>query len=376
MYNSERLIFAIGELSDEKIERAGAALGYRKPQRAGFSILLSRMLAAAAVFVLMLGVGVTAYPIYIHWSRGMEQKLPATGEEQIYAADSGLSQTFTTEAASAAAAKQESREEFALYDNAPRIISSTVNGITISVEQTIIDRDTARIALKIENFRLPEGELPDFGNWSLTVGGESAPNVSASFVEERDEAGNLIFTAPDRSMEIDFSVIAGDKWPSLEGREIRIVIGSLGCGDKGRYEPLAEGPWELDWMPGISTELASFLPDVYIGDTGIRLVSAEIAPISAKVVLALPKLWEGYQTLEHFDLRLVGVALTDGTVLTNIFSHPVQEGYADLEQLHLELVYSSTQIVKPEQVDSLIFARNYPWARELSAEDLISVPVH
>lgn len=89
MYNSERMMKAIGNISDDKIEKVSRALGYqriehrtsRAPKRMG------RVLSIAAVVALILALGVTAYAIYIHWSRGMEQRLPTTdtnnGEQQL-----------------------------------------------------------------------------------------------------------------------------------------------------------------------------------------------------------------------------------------------------------------------------------------------------
>ena len=262
----------------------------------------------------------------------MKQRLPVTAEEMEMAEQSGLSDTS-------------------------RAVSSAVNGVTISVEQTVIDRDTAHIALRIDGFTLPEGQYPDIGlDWSLTFDGEPAPNMSGSFVGERDSNGNLIFAAPDGSMEFDFTAKAGDKWESFAGKEIRIVIDSLGSGDKGRYQMLVDGPWELVWTPSSNVESRIVLPDAALGDTGIKLVKAEISPISVKVTLQLPELWEGYKTLEPFDWHLFGARMKDGTQYQAIFGPPSSEGYADADNLLLEQSFSSYQILEPEQVEALIFA--------------------
>ena len=136
-----------------------------------------------------------------------------------------------------------------------------------------------------------------------------------------------------------------------------------------------EGPWELTWTPSSNSDSLKVQPDAAIGNTEIKLVSAEISPVSVKVLLQLPSLWEGYKALEHYSIQLVGVRLKDGTVLTNIFGPPSQEGYADIDNLILELCYSSGKILQPEQVDSLIFAGDFPWARFLSDSELIYVPI-
>ena len=352
MYNSERMMKAIGDISDDKIEKAGRALAYQRTERrtARTSLRMGRLLSVAAVVALILALGVTAFALYTHWSRGMAQQLPATDAEKELAEQSGLSDTSQT-------------------------VSATANGVTISVEQTVIDRDTAHIALRIEGFTLPEGQYPDIGGWSLSFDGEPAPNMTGGFVEGRDANDKLIFTAPDGSMEFDFTAKAGGKWESFAGKEIRVMIDSLGTGDKAQYQALVEGPWELIWTPSSNGELLTVQPDAALGDTGIKLISAEISPISAKVTLQLPELWEGYEPLEVFDSQLVGVQLKDGTMLTNIFGPPTQVGYADIDSLILEMDYSSHQILQPEQVDALVFARNFPWARTLTDSDLIIVPV-
>ena len=357
MHNSERMMKAIGDISDDKIEKASRALGYQKEQRraARIPIRMGRVLSIAAVLVLILALGVTAYAVYTHWSRGMERQflrgeLQEKEEEMRRAEQSGLS-------------------------DSSQAVNATANGVTISVEQTVIDRDTAHIALRIEGFTLPEGQIPDIGGWSLSFDGEHAPNMTGGFVEERDANDKLIFTAPDGSMEFDFTAKAGGKWESFEGKEIRVVIDSLGTGDKAQYQALVEGPWELVWTPSSNGELLNVQPDAALGDTGIKLISAEISPISAKVTLQLPELWEGYETLEEFDLQLVGVRLKDGTMLTNIFGPPTQVGYADIDNLILEMDYASHQILQPDQVDALIFASSFPWARTLTDSELIVIPI-
>ena len=352
MNNSERMMKAIGDISDDKIEKASRALGYQKERRqtSRIPIRMGRLLSIAAVVALILALGVTAYAIYTHWSRGMAQQLHATDAEKEMAEQSGLSDTSQTGIA-------------------------TANGVTISVEQTVIDKDTAHIALRIEGFTLAEGQVPDIGGWSLSFDGEHAPNMTGGFVEGRDSNDKLIFTAPDGSMEFDFTAKAGGKWESFAGKEIRVVIDSLGTGDKAQYQALVEGPWELIWTPSSNGELLTVQPDAALGDTGIKLISAEISPISAKVTLQLPELWEGYETLEVFDLQLVGVRLKDGTMPTNIFGPPTQVGYADIDNLILEMDYSSHQILEPDQVDALVFASNFPWARALTNSELIVIPI-
>ena len=103
MYDSERMMQVIGDISDDMIEKAGLALGYQRAEcrTAHRSLRMGRLLSIAAVAALLLALGVTAYAIYSHWSRGMEQRLPATDEEKEMAELSGLSDTSQTVSAAA-----------------------------------------------------------------------------------------------------------------------------------------------------------------------------------------------------------------------------------------------------------------------------------
>ena len=53
------------------------------------------------------------------------------------------------------------------------------------------------------------------------------------------------------------------------------MIDSLGTGDKGQYQAIVEGPWELIWTPSSNGELLTVQPDAVLGDTGIKLMHWE-----------------------------------------------------------------------------------------------------
>ena len=352
MLNSEKAVFALNDVRDDYIESCRTMLGYRI-QESRFASAKRRVIAIALAAALILSLSIAAYAVYVHWSRGMQQRLPATAEEQQAAAESGLSDTSQS-------------------------ISATANGVTISVEQTVIDGDTANIALRIDGWHLDREQELNAMLWGgfPTFDGEAAPAMSGSFAEERDADGQVHIVAADGSIEYDIWARAGYELETLAGKEIQIIIESLGtCGKGGEYQPLVEGSWELTWTPSSNSASLSIQPDTAIGNTEIRLISAEVSLVSAKVLLQLPSLWEGYKALEHYEIQLVGVRLKDGTVLTNIFGPPTQEGYADIDNLVLELCYSSGKILQPEQIGSLIFAGNSPWARTLTDTELIYVPI-
>ena len=50
-----------------------------------------------------------------------------------------------------------------------------------------------------------------------------------------------------------------------------------------------------------------------IGDSGVTLVQAELSPISVHLVYQTDGIWTGYERLEIFEPRFMGVKLKDGT---------------------------------------------------------------
>lgn len=151
MLNCEKALLAMNDVPDAYIESARAMLGYRVGEQKRFSVR-KRIIAFALTAALVLSLGIAAYAVYVHWSRGMERKLPATGTEKQRAEESGLSDTSQT-------------------------VSATANGVTISVEQTVIDGDTAEIALRIEGWKLDRAQELNAAIWGgfPTFDGESAP---------------------------------------------------------------------------------------------------------------------------------------------------------------------------------------------------------
>lgn len=193
------------------------------------------------------------------------------------------------------------------------------------------------------------------------------------FVEEYDEAGNLIFCGEDGGLEYVISAGGLDELNNFEGKEIQVVLQDLGIGDKAQHFTEVEGTWVLTWTMKASTEIKTATPGVEIGDTGVILEEVELTPLSVRVLYKTDGVWEGYETMEVFDLQPIGVRLLDGTVLQKVFGPGGKTGYTDLEACLLEIQSSADQILAPDQVEALIFARDYPWARELTEDELYIV---
>lgn len=94
MYNSERMMKAIGDISDDKIEKAGRALGYQKERRqtSRIPIRMGRVLSIAAVLALILALGAVAYAVNLFGLRELYAN-PNRGEMPGEAADLIVSQS-------------------------------------------------------------------------------------------------------------------------------------------------------------------------------------------------------------------------------------------------------------------------------------------
>ncbi len=93
MYNSERMMKAIGELSDDKIEKASRALGYQKERRwtSRIPFRMGRVLSIAAVVALILALGAVAYAVNLFGLRELYAN-PNRGDMPEEAADLIVSQ--------------------------------------------------------------------------------------------------------------------------------------------------------------------------------------------------------------------------------------------------------------------------------------------
>jgi len=358
MYDSERLIRAIGEIEEEKIEKTGRALGYMNgpADAARPHIRAGKLLMVAAVAALILSLGITAYAVYSQWSKGLEQSFHPTEEEKTYAETSRL--------------WSEPEQE----NTGEGMISATAGGVTVTVQQAIADNYSARISLRIEGYALPEGEYPDIGGFSVTVAGETVPAASGGFTQEYNEAGTLQFCGEDGTMEYVLA-LEGKREPKFfDGKEIRIIIMGLGTGDKGMYIPAVDESWELAWTLKASNEIRTLKPGLEIGDTGVILEEVELSPISLRVLYRTQDLWEEYKTLERYDLQPVGVRLRDGTVYQKIFWGGLGT-YIDLDARLLEIQDSSERILKTDDVEALLFACSGSVGQGTADNECYAVPL-
>lgn len=346
------------EAKDTLVETLAAQMeemNMKQRKHSGRKILLVG-LAAAMLLVMLTGAAV-----FTRWARSTQAQYNPSQEVKEQAEKSGLSVMLENTA-----------------NDPSHVLSATDQGITITAVQSIVDSYGAELTFRIEGFDLPEGRYPyiwpvitidgtqqffsyqggsffdgttlnDAGEWVYVSNGQNV---------ESDASGSVIldYVADDGSLEYTHHITFDEESGKYLGKEIVVSFSKIGVQSTqsaGSPEILVEGTWELRWTLTGTTEAISITPDAEIGDTGVRLLEAEIGQTTLRTVYQLESYWDGWETLETFSPQLCGVRMKDGTEYDCI---PSSEGYQDQEKL-IYFVESSMfhTILDLSQVESLIF---------------------
>lgn len=329
----------------------------RKERKRMMGKRIKRVLISLAAAVMLLGTVTAAAACAARWSRNFDRGLRASEEERQWAEKSGL-------AANPGGEK----------------VSASANGVTITAEQTIVDRYFAMISFRIEGYQIPAGKEPDADQLQVTLNFDSETREQTFFawsggfydgiVVGSDgcavyDDGSPLVTHADGSWEKQYYTDDGGLIYELSlsstsedvffGKEIRVSFQSLGYGDKAEYVPIIDGPWELHWTLSGSDAVRTVELNREIGDSGVKLLEAELSPISVHLVYQTDGIWTGYERLEIFEPRFMGVKLKDGTSYPFLLSGPASAGYTDLENCLYESRATFNRLIDPDTVEALLF---------------------
>lgn len=327
------------------------------------------MWGAVAAAVLVLGTVVCA--AYMHWSRGMEEKFNVTQEQKEFLEDNEIAKPMNN--------------------------SVTQEGVTVTVQQSIVDNRFAHLSFRVEGYQVREGSTlqPDFENVNVTVDGGDCGMITSGFfnnwhitddervyaddgsdIKERND-GSLIerYVNEDGSMEYIISIMTDSKDHGLIGKPIHIELHNLGTFVRysDAYRKDIDAVWSFDFTLEGSSQVRSLELSQTLGDSGASVAKAEISPISLYVEYSFPM-----QEIEIDGAdqngsvvksatfanapQLTGVRLKDGTLLTNI-TNGGSEGYEDDNDTYV--VYCGTNcVIDPAEVDALLFIKSYPESQE------------
>ncbi len=196
MYSSERVMAAIGDISEDKIEETARALGYQKERRrrSRTSVRAGRLLSIAAVIALILALGGVAYAanflglreLYANSNRG---DMPEEAAELV------VSQRAEVES----------------------------DGWSASILETYCDEGTVlvtvRISAKADYLVVPADEDPDSPLWVIGLTGEGSLGDYA-----RREGKTLLFAGAGLDREALGLQSAGERFESTSPQEMTIFV--------------------------------------------------------------------------------------------------------------------------------------------------------
>ena len=330
---------------------------------------------AAAVFVL----GTTVCAAYMRWTKGLERQFEATEEEKVFLEEQEIA--------------------------APASGSATVGNVTVTAQQSIVDKQFAHLSFRVEGYSLDEGEEPGFEYTSIDINGKSVSwngrfyngieqgedgksyYADGSEVEETPDGARIErFVDENGNMEFMVDLLSSGDGEDFIGKTLHVCFRNLGTVEKAAFVPDLEGVWEFDVELKGSDERKNFTLSEELGDSGATVTYAEISPISIAVTYqfaaeeiempAVDQDGNAYMAKDYDEPPMIsGVRLKDGTYLTGLFGGG-KSGWEDLEKGIYRSVISTNRIIDTSQVDALLFIKSYPEQDvDLSEENLYIVPV-
>ena len=297
------------------------------------------MVAIVCLMVLCMATAVAAG--IVTWQRGLEDKLRVTDE---------IRQTY---------------EETELFQE-PKL-SVTDQGVTVTLEEYIVDKHAAFIAFRVSGYELPEGQQPAFdevrydvdiegsygGNWSfynglLTNNDGKAVHLDGTPFEKETyvgENGDLMF--------IINMICSVDNYV---GKTIHIELENLGTytGKAGDVVVDVPGRWEFEWvLEGSDLAISKENLSLPIGKSGSSLNGMRLSPVYVELDMTVPRNPEDRESTRHVPY-LYGVKMKDGTVHAYITDGGMQ-GYIDFESERFMMKYALDRIIIPQDVESLLF---------------------
>ncbi len=249
-------------------------------------------------------------------------------------------------------------------------LSVTHNGVTVKVDECIVDEHAAYLAFRVSGYATEPGQQPAFANTECTIGEEYfswCADFSNGLVSDPD--GRAVY--PDGSVPEDYGKLSYldengelvyiiDLWTtdfSLIGRTIRVELKDLGIYSSkwGDLDVAAEGDWIFEWeLKGSAKAVDVNGLNVPIGKTGSTFTSARLSPIHVQMTMNVPRdpnAEEGDDTLEPY---FYGIQLRDGTRYLAV-SEGGSMGYVSADSDEFRQLSMINRIIDPEQVESLLF---------------------
>ena len=317
MYHSEQILTAVGELSDDKVEKAGLALGYAGPAKRAAQPQLRKFAALAAAAVLLLALGITAYAVNFLGVRAMFRSAAVTlpeaagkwiEEQNAVAVGDGWSAQVTE----------------SLCDASTVMLTVTIDGGEryIVAPTDASPQDPLWVIGRSEDMTL--GEYAEAQGKTLLFAGVSLPWEELGLIGQgqrtenlSDSEMNLLLVASKTVsmpvLETSCTVyVLPDGGTEVERAEIPITLTEGDSQDLGRFEPLTP-----DAIPGITLGSAHALatPLGLTVEVSLNVTDEEAFRDFLKIDFAEIKSYrDGAMILQEDGLYLARITMAEGVV--------------------------------------------------------------
>ena len=334
----------------EQIQQKNTGKGEKMIRKSMWGTVAAAMLALSTVTV--------CAAAYMNWSSGMEEQFDATDEQKAFLEEQEMVKPMSS--------------------------SVTMEGITVTAQQSIADSRFAHLSFRVEGYEVKEGGIlqPDFetvhvtvdgkegfvlrnaffNNWHITNDERTYTNDDTPIQRRRD--GTLVerYRNDDGSMEYIISVMKNFEESSLIGKKVHVELENLGAHDRysRAFRKEVEAVWSFDFTLEGSEQVRSKVMSQPLGDSGATVTKVELSPISFYVEYDCPdriKMQGGKATINVDPAPpLVGVRLKDGTLITGAMAGASEGNVLDDDKY----VYYGTinRIIDPQEVDTLLFFKS------------------
>lgn len=252
--------------------------------------------------------------------------------------------------------------------NAPDL-SVTQNGVTVKVDQCIVDEHAAYLAFQVSGYTTEPGQQPSFAATECTIEGEdvswfasfsnglvTSPDGTAVYPDGSvpEDYGKLSYLDENGELVYIISLFTDDF--SLIGRTIRVSLTDLGVysGKGGDVDMAVQGDWTFEWeLKGSAKALDVTGLSVPIGKTGSTFTSVHLSPIHVQMTMNVPYDPEAMEE-DSQEPYFIGIQLKDGTRYM-LVSEGGTTGYMEEGSDAFYQMFMLNRIIDPEQVESLLF---------------------
>lgn len=318
-------------------------------------------LVIALALVLALGMTAAVAAGVIRWQQGLEDSLQLTEETKEYYSDTALFDTPN--------------------------LSVTDQGVTVTLEQCIVDEHAAYIAFRVSGYTPPEGKQPAFQRASCSAGLPNGESSMSCFYNglRIGQDGRPVYldgTPVDWSQPLPYAAENGDlmyiismtaEEEAYPGRYMEATLSGLGVrnNDDMRVDVEVPGTWHFHWqLKGTNATREVDGLCIPVGEKGATLQTVKLSPLSIEMKMNVPRLQTEDEELQYSNAPyFMGVRMKNGQVYLYI-NGAGMDGYVSESSDLFTATWSLNQVIIPDQVEALLFNMPNDGSEELYAAPL------